>query len=171
MWEWLGRIAVVFAILGGLYGFYARFIKPSILKTKLQKLALMITGWFDEIDCNLEVELNMAAVNNKENKIREFIKEKLPSYWIKPSRKMIKKWNQEMGLKKEFWNSTEKFQEYSRIPSEGIPLDSFFNLLVAKFLAFKVHYPPKQAGECNFAEIEMPVKFLKFFLKEKGYAR
>lgn len=74
-----------------------------------------------------------------------------------------------MGLKKEYWDSQEKFQEFSRVLSKGMPLDSFFNMLVGKFLNFRAHYPPKQNAECNFAEIEMPLKFLRFYIREKGY--
>jgi hypothetical protein len=169
MWIWLGRFAVLFAVIGALWRGYMVFIKPKRLKTKLQKFNEMITDWFDEIDCNIEAGLNMAVLNNKENKIREFIKDKLPSFWIRPSRKMIRKWNKEMGFKKEYWDSHEKFREYSRVPSKGMPLDFFFNMLVAKFLSFKAHYPPKQNGGCNFAEIEMLIKFFKFYIKQKGY--
>jgi len=171
MWEWLGRFAALFAVIGGLWGVYTKFIKPKRLKIKLRKFTKMATEWFDEIDCNLEVGLNLAVLNNKENKIHEFIKDNLPSYWIRPSKEMIRKWNKEMGFKKEYWDCQEKFQEYSRVPSKGMPLESFFNMLVGKFQRFKAHYPPKQTGKCNFAEIEMPIKFLKFYLKEKGYDR
>jgi len=169
MWEWSGRIAALFAVVAGLWSVYKRFIQPKRLKTKLKKFTEMVTEWFDEIDCNLDAGLNLAALNNKENKIREFIKDNLPSYWIRPSKEMIRKWNREMGFKKEYWDSQEKFQEYSRVPLKGMPLEFFFNMLVREFMIFKAHYPPKQNGECNFAEIEMRVKFFKFYLMEKGY--
>lgn len=168
MWEWLRKLAVLFAVMGGLYGFYWRFIKPRLLKAKLRKLTDMITDWYDEIDCNLEAGLNMAALNNRENKIREYIEGNLQTYWIKPSPVIIQKWNQTMGLEEKYWNSTELFQEKSRVPPEGLPVDMFFQMLVANFLSFHSLYSSNQA-ECNFAEVEMPIKFLKFFMEALGY--
>ena len=53
MWEGLEKVVVLFAVLGGLYGFNRQFIKPRLLKTKLRKLTAMITDWYDEIDRNL----------------------------------------------------------------------------------------------------------------------
>lgn len=167
MWEWFGRLATLFAIIGALWAVYKRFINPKRRRTKLLKFTKMVTEWIDEIDCNLDVGLNLAAINNKENKIREFIKDNLPTYWIRPSKKMIRKWNKEMGIKKELWDSQDKFEEYSRVSSEGIPLEFFFNMLVCKFQSFTAYYSLKQNGECNFADIEMPAKFLRFYLKEK----
>ncbi len=168
MWEWLGKLAVLFAVMGGLYGFYAKIIKPQTLKMKLRKFTNMITEWYDEIDCNLGAGLNMAALNNRENKIRDFIERKLKTYWIKPTPAIIRKWNQAMGLEEEYWNSVELFQEKSRVPPEGLPVDIFFQMLVANFLSFHSLYSSKQA-ECNFAEVEMPIKFLKFYMEALGY--
>jgi hypothetical protein len=169
MWEWLARFAAIFAVIGGLWSVYKRFFSPKRLKSKLRRFTNMLTEWFDDIDSNLETGLNLAALNNKENKIREYIKENLPLYWIKPSKKMMRYWNKEMGLKREYWNSEEKFKEYSRVPSKGMALEYFFNMLIGNFLRFMAQYPPKQGGKCNFAEIEMPVKFFKYYLKIKGY--
>lgn len=83
---------------------------------------------------------------------------------------MIETWNKKMGvIEKELWNSKEEFQKYSRVPAEGMDLELFFNMLVANFLTFKQNYPSKQDGSCNFVNIEMPVKFFKFYLREKHY--
>jgi hypothetical protein len=166
----LGYIVALFTIMGGLYGAYTRIIRPHLLKTKMQKFNQLITDWFDEIDCNLEAGINLASINNKENKILYYIKNRLSSYWIRPSKRIIRKWNQNMGFKREYWDSQEMFQKFSRIPAVGIALDSFFNLLVGNFLEFHADYSAKNKQESNFADIEMPVKFLRFYLKEKGYA-
>ena len=168
MWKWFERLAALFAVLGGLYGFFALFIRPRTLKAKLRKLTEMITDWRDEIDCNLEPGLNLAALNNRENKIRDFIERKLKTYWIKPSPLIIQKWNRRMGLEEEDWNSAELFQKYSRVPPEGLPLDMYFQMLVGNFERFHSVYSSRQA-ECNFAEVEMPVKFLKFYMEALGY--
>lgn len=169
MWEWLGKLAVLFAVVGGVYGFYARFLKPRALKTKLQKVTHMITDWYDEIDRNLEAGLNMAALYNKEEKILDFIKRNLKTYWIKPSPAIIRKWNQEMGFKKEYWDSVDLFQKYSRISPEGLPMDLFFSMLVGNFVRFHKQYLSKPPGKYNYAEISMPIKFPKFYLEELGY--
>lgn len=199
MWEWLGKLTVLFAVLGGLYGFYARFIKPRTLKTKLRKLTDMVTDWFDEIDCKLEADLNLAALNNKEKKIKDFIESNLKTYRISPSPMVIRAWNQKMGLKEECRDSPELFQKYSRVPSEGLTMSMFFQMLVANFWKFHGEYSSEhkkigsmvkkttsasvipgdisyfvdkqevQRPEYNFAEIEMPVKFLRFYVEALGY--
>lgn len=154
--------------MGGLYGFYKRFIKPRTLKVKLQKVVRMITDWFDEIDCNLNTGINMDTLNNREDKIRDYIARNLEAYQIKPSRKIMQQWNQRMGLKEECWNEAELFQKYSRIPAEGMHIDIFFHMLVANFLKFYRLYQ-QESSECNFAEVKMPVKFLKFYAEALGY--
>ena len=129
----------------------------------------MIIDWYDGIDCNLEEGLNMAALHNQEDKIHDFIKRNLKTYWIKPSPAIIRKWNQEMGFKKEYWDSVELFQQYSRIPPEGLPMDLFFSILVGNFAKFHKQYLSEPPGQYNCTEISMPIKFLKFYLQELGY--
>ncbi len=75
-----------------------------------------------------------------------------------------------MGFKKEVWDSQELFQKFSRIPVTGVALESFVNMLMGNFLKFHSDYTNKLKWESNFADIEMPIKFLRFYLKEKGYA-
>lgn len=169
MWEWLRNIAVILAVIGGVYTLYDRFIKRNTRKAKLVKVAEMIKDWFDYIDCNLEKGVEMAELNNRENKIIEFIRNNLKNYWIKPTPRIIRSWNKEMGIKKELRNSTEIFQKYSRIPADGIGLDMFFTFLMGAFLRFNQNYHKEPAGEYNYADLEMPVKFFRFYLREKGY--
>lgn len=167
MWKWIEELTVLVSALSGFYGFYALFIKPRRIKTKLREFTLMVIDWYDEIDRNLEQELNMSALNNKESKILWFVRRKLKRYWIRPSAIIIQKWNKEMGYKKAYWDNIELFRKSSRIPQEGMPLDLFFCMLVANFLKFHENYKQKRP-ECNFAELEMPVKFLKFYMEENG---
>ena len=168
MWGKIGVIAAIITILGGLWKAYL-YLNTKTLGFKLKMFEAMIIDWFDEIDQNLDRDLNLALLNNKEKKIHEFINSNLPRYRIKPTERIIERWNKEMGLKKELWNSKEEFQKYSRVPAEGMDIEFFFNMLIANFLRFKQNYPPKQDARCNFANIEMPIKFFKFYLKEKHY--
>jgi len=158
-------IVSLFTIIGSLYGFYRIIVKPKMTKTKLNNLLKMIINWFDELDCNLEKELNLSVLNNKENKIRDFIDNYLSKYKIKPKKKMIVKWNKRMGIKTELQNSADIFKKYSRIPVSGIYIPEFFTMLVANFYKFHGAYENNNKQECNFADIEMPVKFLKFYVE------
>jgi hypothetical protein len=146
----LSIIASLFAIIGGFYGFYKIFIKPKRTKTKLSKLLTMIVDWFDELDCNLEKELNLYALNNKENKIRDFIDNRLPHYKIKPKKRIIKRWNKKMGIKKELQNSPDIFEKYSRISVNGISVSLFFSMIVANFYKFHRAYKTNNKKEYNF---------------------
>ena len=161
----LGILVAVITIIGGGYGCYSKLIRPKRIRTKLQMLLAMIQEWFDEIDCNLENGLNMAALNNKENKIHEYISANLGHYKIEPTEKLIRTWNKKMGLRSDFLESTEEFMRYSRVSSDGISVELFFVMLVANFTTFHANYPPKIPGACNFAEVEMPVKFFRFFVE------
>ena len=168
MWEWIKNLAALFAVLGVFWSLYVRLLKPRRLKARLVEFAHMVMDWFDDIDCNLETGLNLSSINNKENKIRAFIKNKLPSYRIVPSKKLIRNWNKEMGLKEEYWDSPDKFQQYSRIPCVGISVDNYFIMLTGKLQIFYSQYLTVKSSIHNFAEIAMPIKFLKFYLKDKG---
>jgi len=158
-------ITSLFAIVGGLFGFYKIFIKPKRIKTKLFELLKMTEEWFDELDSNLERNLNTALLNNKENKIREYIETHLKTYKIKPKKKLIRKWNKKMGIKAELQRSSDIFQKYSHIPVSGIYIDMFFRMIVSNFYKFHSAYNSENKQECNFADIEMPVKFLKFYVE------
>ncbi|MBI4669425.1 MAG: hypothetical protein HY747_09640 [Elusimicrobia bacterium] len=74
-----------------------------------------------------------------------------------------------MGLKTELLDSKDSFHKSSRIHVDGMPVDLFFTMLVANFCKFHTNYPPKETGACNFAEIQMPIKFFRFYLEELGH--
>lgn len=160
-WPTLG---VVLGIIVAVITIYEKIIKPHTLKTKLMKLDGMIGEWFDEIDCNLEKGLNIASLNNKEEKISDYIRDELPRHRIKPDKLMIRQWNKMMGHKTEFQDSPELFQKYSRLPADGMYLDMYANTIFGNFYRFHNLYQTESDG-CNYAEIQMPVKFLKFYVK------
>ncbi len=160
-------VSLVFGImgLGGFYGIYKNFIKPKRTKTKLENLLPLIQEWFDELDCNLDKDINISALHNKERKIHEYIEKYLKHYTIKPNKKLIRKWNEKMGIKKEMQGSEKIFYKFSRIPAEGMDIDLFFTMIVGNFDRFYKDYINKRE-EYNFAEVEMPIKFLKFYVAE-----
>ncbi len=162
----LGSIASLFAIVSGIYFFYKKVIEPKRNRTKLKELLQMIEKWFDLLDINLENDLNLAGLNNQERKIHEYIENELAHYLIKPKKKTIRNWNKKMGIKKELRDSFEIFQRFSRTPSNEIFLDMFFTMIVANFYKFHSAYNSNNnKQQVNFADIEMPVKFFKFYVK------
>jgi hypothetical protein len=171
MWEAIVKLGIFLALLLSLEKLFAKLIKPRLFRTKMEIFVQMVTDWFDYIDRNLERGLNLAEINNREEKIHEFIREKLVGYRIKPSKKIINKWNRRMGLKEDYWNSVEIFQKYSRISANGISIEMFFNMLVGNFMKFYAQYRHKQAQATNFADVRMSIQFLKFCLKERGLGR
>lgn len=167
MKEYLDIIVLLFAIIGigGFYGVYEKILKPRRKKTKLKLLSGMIEQWFDTLDIHLEKDLNLAELNNQERKIHDYIDDQLAHYYIKPKKKTIKEWNKKMGIKKELLGSIEIFQGFSRIPSTGIYLDMFFWMIVANFYKFHSAYSSDNKQQVNFADVEMPVKFFKFYVR------
>ncbi|MDY0325377.1 MAG: hypothetical protein RBQ87_04280 [Candidatus Cloacimonadaceae bacterium] len=133
-------------------------------KPQLIKLTELINDWFDYIDCNLEGEINQAVLNNKENKVLSYIGFHLKDYRIKPNRTLIKKWNKRMGYKKALLNSKELFMGSSRLPYEGVTMSDFFMGLIGGFSSFYSAYRSKYPSACNYSNIELPVKFLNFYV-------
>jgi len=164
-----GKAGVLVGSLVGLRTLYVQFIKPHTLKTKLAKAVEMIEAWFDEIDRNVQSGIDLDSLFNRERKINEHIETNLKYYWIKPSKRMIYRWNRKMGIKKELCGSEDLFQKFARIPASGYPLGGFFTMLTGIFLRFHQNYHKTPPGDYNYADIEMPVKFLKFYLREIGY--
>lgn len=161
----LSLTSSLFAIIAGVYGFYKVFVRPKRVKTKLLKLLEMIEAWFDFLDINLEKELNLAELNNLEKKVQEYIENNLATYKIKPNKKIIRRWNTKMGIKRELIDSVEIFEKFSRIPSTGIFLNMFFYMLVANVYSFYNAYTSDDKQQLNFAEVEIPVKFFKFYVR------
>ena len=152
-------------LIGGIYKFYKKFIEPKRTKTKLRNLLPLIQEWFDEIDCYLEKDLNINSLNNKEKKINEYIETNLKGYFIKPNKKIKRKWNKKIGIKKELWDSDQLFQKYSRVPAEGIKIESFLTMIFANFYKFFNEFNSESKNNCNFGDIEQPIKFLKFYVE------
>jgi len=124
----------------------------------------MIKQWFDEIDCNLENGLNLSKLNNMENNFINYIQENLKGYDIKPDIRIIRKWNKKMGFKKSLLDDTNLFQQYSRLPASGMYLDMYIYKIIGNFLSFYKAYQAK-SDKCNYADVEMPIKFLGFYIE------
>ena len=164
---WLAIVAAVCTILGGiwlLYKIYAKLISPRLLRNRLRKLYSLIQDWFDEIDQNLEKELNLSLLNNKENKITQFIEDNgLSDYQLKFSKSFRKKFLKFCGIKKELQANEELFSEYSRCLADRMYLTVFWNSLVGAFYNFYREYT-SQSGKAYFADISMRLKVLKMYL-------
>lgn len=162
--EIIAITASVCTVTGGIYAVYANIIKPKIKRTRLINLLEMIIQWYDEIDCNLEMNINLSKLNNMEDEIRNYIQENLKTYKIKPSANIIRNWNKKMGFKEELLNSPVLFEEYSRLPAKGMSIEIFIDIIIGNFYSFYQKYQLK-SDKCNYADIKMPVKFLDFYIK------
>ena len=160
-------IGLTVTILGGIVAvitIYQKCIKPRRTQTKLRKFFGLIERWFDTIDCHLETGLNMAQLQNMENKINDYLERHLKNHQIKFTQAMIRSWNKKIGLKTELLNSEEQFAQYSRMTCNPMPLWSYVNMLFGNFNNFQRLYR-EQSKDCNYAEVEMPVKFLRFYVE------
>jgi len=157
-------IGAVIASIVGLITIYEKLIKPHTPKAKLHTLCNMVEQWFDEIDCNLENGLNLAKLNNMESKFTNYIRDNLRHYEIKPDIWMVRKWNKQMGFKESVLDDTNLFEQYSRLPATGMYLDTYIYKIIGNFLSFYKAYQEK-SEQCNYAEVEMPIKFLKFYVE------
>ena len=161
----IGIVASLFTIIVGSLVIYSKCIEPKRKKTQLKELLKMIEEWFDLIDINLDKSLNLAELNNKERKIDDYISNNLKNYKIKPTRNIIRKWNKKMGYEKNLLDSNDIFQRYSRVPAKGIEIDVFFMRLIGAFYSFYNSYNSDSKKDRNFADIEMPVRFFKFYVE------
>lgn len=164
---WLTVIAAICTILGGMWllcKIYAKLISPRLLRNRLKKLYSLIQDWYDEIDQNLEKGLNLSLLNNKENKITQFIEDNgLGDYQLKFSKSFRKKFLKFCGIKKELQANEELFTQYSRCLADRIYLTVFWNSLVGALYIFHREYS-SQSGKANFADISMRLKVLKMYL-------
>ncbi len=156
--------ALVSLIVGSIT-IYEKLIKPRHRITKLKTAVSLINDWFDYIDCNLEKGIDFPVLDNKEKKISEYIKANLRNYKISLGRRRRYAWLKEVGIKKTLRGSNELFTMYSRMLAEGENLDFYFMKIVGSFYSFHSKYKSPNPAGCNFAEIEMPVKFLNFLIR------
>lgn len=161
--KYLGIIALLFGVFWSLHKVYILFIKPKTRKSKYCRLYSLIEDWFDEIDKNLESDLNYSLLNNKENKIHQFIIDNnLDKDKLRFSKKFRRKFLRFCGIGKEYINDKELFYKYGRVHSNWIYLDVYINLLIGAFYTFSAHYQAK-TKETNFADVDMRVKLLKVY--------
>jgi len=162
--EIVGGIASLFAVTGGIWAAYIKLVRPKRTKMKLEVLLAMIQQWFDEIDCNLENGLNLSKLSNMENKFTNYIRDNLKGYEIKPDIRIIRKWNKQMGFKEMLLDDTNLFEQYSRLPPSGMYLDIYIHKIIGNFLSFYKDYQGK-SERFSYAEVEMPIKFLKLYVE------
>ncbi|MBA7510619.1 hypothetical protein ES705_02605 [subsurface metagenome] len=160
-------VATILAIPGvifTLYMIYAIIISPRLKRNKLKRLYELIQNWYDEINQNLEKGLNLSLLNNKENKITQFIEDNgLGDYQLKFSKSFRKKFLKFCGIKKELQANEELFTKYSRCLADRMYLTVFWNSLVGAFYIFHREYS-SQSGKAYFADISMRLKVLKMYL-------
>lgn len=161
---WLTIVSSFIGLIVGLTIIYEKYIKPHTLKAKLKNLYKMIEEWFDEIDCNLENGLNLSKLNNMESKFTNYVQEHLKHYELKPNIRMVRKWNKKMGIKDSLLDSVSLFERFSRLPAQGLYLDIYVYQIIGNFLSFYKVYQEK-SGLTNYAEVEMRIKFLKFYVE------
>lgn len=166
----LNNTALVIEIITGIIFIIGTIISCSIFLirktkiTKIKKLYFLIQDWFDEIDINLNKNLSFDLLNNKENKIRQFIEDnKLKNTRLKISKKIRSKFLKYCGIKEELLDNIELFKKYSRSNSDFLYIDEFFYSLIGAFLKFHNNYKNAKP-ETNFADIEMKIKFFKMLI-------
>ncbi len=153
------------SLIIGLVTLYEKLIKPKLKSTKLRVAVSLINDWFDFIDCNLESGIDFSVLNNKENKVLEYIKANLKDYKITMNRKKRYAWLKEVGIKKTLRGSKDMFTQYSRMLPDGDFIDLYFMKVIGNFYTFHSKYSSTNPSECNYSEIEMPVKFLNFITR------
>ncbi|MDD3627860.1 MAG: hypothetical protein PHV06_11155 [bacterium] len=140
-------------------------------KTKFNKFKnvyFMLSEWLDEIDINLDKELNLDLLNNREKKIREYIySNKLTNYFPKIKDKHRVEFLKYCGIKNELLLNKELFSKYSHWEFDFLNIEIFCNLIFAEFQKFYREYK-NQSPETSFANLEMLMKFLKIYLKIKN---
>ena len=165
--EVLGGIAVLITILGGMYGFYRKFISPKLVTHKFKRFYNLVEDWFDTIDQSNISDVNILLLNNKGNKIRSFIKDNgLEYYKIVFPVEFRREFLKFCGIKEGLRDNPEIFEEYSRCPAGGLYASMFWGFLERAFYDFKNKYDLKDP-ETNFADVEMRVKLLRMYARVK----
>lgn len=166
--ELIEGIAAVLGILGlSGWGVWGKFIKPRLRSQYLKRLYAMIEEWFDEIDKSSITDLSTSALNNRENKIRSFIRDRhLEHVYMDFPDSFRRKFLKFCGIKEELCSDPALFQEYSRCPVKGLTIGDFWELLVRDFLIFRRSHASADP-KTNFANVEMRVKLLEMFTRSK----
>lgn|GEM_PF-1540476 len=161
-------IAGLFAIIGGLYALYRRFIFPRLNSTKLRHLYVLIQDWFDAIDRSDITNLNLAELGVLEKRIDACLRDNnFGSHRMCFSPRFRRRFLKYCGFGKDVWNDPVLFEKYSRVPAEGISLQSFWWATMGAFYEFKKHFDAKD-GQSRFEEIEMRITLLRLRAKDSS---
>lgn len=136
-------------------------------KKQLEEMLVLVNDWYDYIDCNLEKGIDPAILDNKDQKVLNYISLELRGYQIRVSMSMIIRWNKMMGIKRELVRDFDIFCKTSRVGFNGVTLDYFFMNLIGSFSSFHSLYKSQNPTGCNFANISMAVRFLNFYVHNK----
>lgn len=162
----LGIIANFFTIAIACIGLTIWLINRT-KKVKIRKFYSLLQNWFDEIDLNLNNNLNLDLLNNKEEKIRQYIEDnKLKNVRLKIKKRDRIKFLKYCGVKKELQEDRKIFSKYSRFDSYFIYIDLIVNSIVGDFIRFYRSYTNAEPYS-NWADIEMKLKFLRILVGEK----
>jgi len=165
--KYIGALSLLLGLFWSLHKVYFHFIKPKRKTIKYHKLYELIEDWFDEIDKNLEHELNIQLLYNKEKKIHQFIIDnKLKNNKLNFNKKFRREFLKFCDISEKYINDKKLFYKYARVQSDWIYLDVFINSLIASFYTFLAKYKLK-SEETNFADIDMRLKLLKLYWEYK----
>jgi hypothetical protein len=167
IFKYIGILSLILGFFWSLHKTYSHFIKPKRNIFKYHKLFEMIEDWFDEIDKNLEASLNYSLLNNKENKIRQYLLDSgISNHKLKFNKNFRKRYLKFIGINKSHLNDVNLFAKYSRQPIDWIYIEDYIGILFGAFYTFSNDYNANN-GKANFAEIEMRVKLLKLYWNYK----
>ena len=157
----VGFITIIYFAYKGL----KKFVLQRLKKSKIKRLYFLINDWFNEIDVHID-DLNLNSIHNKENKISDYIDQSLKYTIIKIRLIDRVKFLKYCGIKKELRNNKRLFERYSRINSDKLFISNIWYLIMGNFYNFYRNYN-SNSNISNFADVEMPIKFLKQYLKIK----
>ena len=161
----IGTVVGFITIIYFAYKGWKKFVLQRLKKSKIKRLYFLINDWFNEIDVHLD-DLNLNSIHNKENKISDYIDQSLKYSIIKIRPIDRVKFLKYCGIKKELRNNKRLFERYSRINSDKLFISNIWYLIMGNFYNFYRNYN-SNSNISNFADVEMPIKFLKQYLKIK----
>lgn len=163
----IATISALIAILSSGYKFWKKFISPKLTANKLKRFYHLVEEWFDEIDRSNVSNLSITVLNNKDAKIRSFIRDNgLEYHKISFSQSFRRSFLANCGIKKDLQDNHGIFERYARCPVDGLYVSAFWDSLVASFYEFKNKYDHNDPLT-NFANIEMRIKLLKLYTGAK----